>query len=50
MSATTAGSSAEPASDSARVPTWVTLAVMLVLVAALGAMTVAARRHRGDQP
>jgi hypothetical protein len=48
--ATPTGSSAEPVADSARVPTWVTLAVLVALVAALGAMTVAARRRRGDQP
>lgn len=43
-------SATEPADDAARVPTWVTLAVLALLVAALGAMTVAARRRRGDQP
>jgi hypothetical protein len=40
----------DPAEDAARVPSWVTLAVLGVLVAAILTMAVAARRRRGDQP
>lgn len=38
------------AGEEGRVPTWVTLAVLGVLLAVIATMAVAARRRRGDQP